>query len=69
VSFRLYQYDINLLAPRMWGCLRGVGRRLNRMKLRPFLVMLTVGALLGALFRKRVAATRPVDPWEPVSYS
>jgi len=39
------------------------------MKLRPFLVMLTVGALLGALFRKRVAATRPVDPWEPVSYS
>lgn len=31
--------------------------------------MLAVGAFLGAVFRKRVAASRPDDPWEPVSYS
>jgi hypothetical protein len=30
--------------------------------------MLAIGAFLGAAFKKRVAATRPGDPWEPVSY-
>jgi hypothetical protein len=39
------------------------------MKLRPFFIMLVIGAVLGAVFRKRVAATKPSDPWEPVSYS
>jgi hypothetical protein len=39
------------------------------MKLRALILTAAVLAFFTALARKRVEATKPADPWEPVSYT
>ncbi len=39
------------------------------MKLRPLILIAAAAAFFAALALKRVEETKPVEAWEPVSYS